>query len=94
MASRLPRTEIDALPDSPRKGRGAVSNRQSGRFEIQDRVAVDDGWGGNESEEWEAEPFQTVLGIDTAKRIITRNTSPDVGFDQSINPYKGCEHVL
>jgi len=33
-----------------------------------------------------------VLGIDTAKKIITRNNSPDVGFDRSINPYKGCEH--
>jgi DNA repair photolyase len=92
MTSRPPRTEIDALPDVPRKGRGAVSNRQSGRFEIQDRVAVDDGWGEGTPEDWEPPPFQTILGIDTAKRIITRNTSPDVGFDQSINPYKGCEH--
>jgi DNA repair photolyase len=90
-------TEIDALPDIPRKGRGAVSNRPSGRFDAPDRIAVDDGWGGAEPEAWEPDDWQdgalqTVLGIDTAKRIITRNTSPDVGFDRSINPYKGCEH--
>ena len=86
------RTEVDVIPDVPRKGRGAVTNRPSGRFDSPDRVATDDGWGGAEPEEWETAPFQTILGIDTAKRIITRNTSPDVGFDRSINPYKGCEH--
>jgi DNA repair photolyase len=92
MAKLTIRTEIDAVPDLPRKGRGAVSNRTSGRFDLPDRIAVDDGWGGDEAEAWEAPPFRTILGIDTARRIITRNTSPDVGFDRSINPYKGCEH--
>lgn len=87
-----PRTEIDALPDIPRKGRGAVSNRPSGRFDDPDRVAVDDGWSDTEPEDWEEAPSATILGIDTAKRIITRNQSPDIGFDRSINPYKGCEH--
>ncbi len=86
------KTEIDVVPDLPRKGRGAVSNRPSGRFDAPDRIAVYDGWGEDKPEEWEAPPFQTILGIDTARRIITRNTSPDVGFDRSINPYKGCEH--
>lgn len=86
------RTEVDTIPDAPRKGRGAVSNRPSARFDEPDRVATDDGWGDREREEWEEAPFQTILGIDTAKQIITRNNSPDVGFDRSINPYKGCEH--
>jgi DNA repair photolyase len=87
-----PRTEIDAVADVPRKGRGAVSNRASGRFDDKEKVAVDDGWGAEEPEDWEDARTQTILGIDTAKRIITRNQSPDVGFDRSINPYKGCEH--
>jgi DNA repair photolyase len=86
------KTEIEPVPETPRKGRGAVSNRQSGRFDSPDRVAVDDGWGESEPEDWEDNSLLTTLGIDTAKRIITRNTSPDVGFDRSINPYKGCEH--
>ncbi len=86
------KTEIDTVPDTPRKGRGAVSNRPSGRFDDSDRIAVDDGWNGPEREQWEDDAPRTILGVDTAKRIITRNNSPDVGFDQSINPYKGCEH--
>lgn len=94
------KTQIDALPDIPRKGRGAVSNRPSARFDSPDRIFVDDGWGTQaEFGEWEEAPAkevvsvpQTILGIDTAKKIITRNNSPDVGFDRSINPYKGCEH--
>jgi len=92
MSKLVIKTEVDVIPDVPLKGRGAVSNRPSGRFDNPDRVNTDDGWGGGEPEEWENAPFQTVLGIDTAKKIITRNTSPDVGFDRSINPYKGCEH--
>jgi DNA repair photolyase len=100
MAKLNIRTEIDALPDIPRKGRGAVSNRPSARFDSPDRIFIDDGWGASaEFGEWEEAaaktvelPPQTILGIDTAKKIITRNTSPDVGFDRSINPYKGCEH--
>ena len=92
MTARLPTTEIEALPDQARKGRGAVSNHPSGRFDDKDRFAVDDGWGQAEQEDWEEAPFATILGIDTARKIITFNRSPDVGFDRSINPYKGCEH--
>jgi DNA repair photolyase len=92
MAKLTIRTEIDAVAAQPKKGRGAVSNRASARFEDKDRIAVDDGWGAEEPDDWESAPTQTILAIDTAKKIITRNQSPDVGFDRSINPYKGCEH--
>ncbi len=85
-----PINDDNALPDRVRKGRGSVSNRTSGRFDAPDRYEIDDGW--TQMEKHEFERRQTVLGIDTARRIISRNTSPDVGFDRSINPYKGCEH--
>lgn len=79
---------IDALQNRPRKGRGAVGNR-TGRFEAAERVAIDDGWG---SAEEEPAPLRTTLEVDSARRIITRNQSPDIPFDRSINPYRGCEH--
>ena len=71
-----------------RKGRGAASNPE-GRYESLRREASDDGWGNLDEEQ---EPLQTVLAVDTAKRVITYNDSPDVPFDRSINPYRGCEH--
>ena len=74
----------------PRKGRGAASNA-SGRFESEQRVAIDDGWGSTDEED--AEPrVATTLSVDVTKTIIARNDSPDIGFDRSINPYRGCEH--
>jgi DNA repair photolyase len=73
---------------TPRKGRGAVSNA-SGRFESEKRVAFDDGWG---SAEGEPERVATTLSVDATRSIIARNDSPDIGFDRSINPYRGCEH--
>jgi DNA repair photolyase len=71
-----------------RKGRGAVSN-ETGRFEGEKRVAFDDGWGNGESE---PEKTATTLSVDATRTIIARNDSPDIGFDRSINPYRGCEH--
>src|SRR5258708_24231426 len=71
-----------------RKGRGAASNR-AGRFESERRVAFDDGWGTGEDE---PERLPTVLSVDATRTIIARNDSPDIGFDRSINPYRGCEH--
>ena len=71
-----------------RKGRGAASNA-SGRFEAEKRVAFDDGWG---SAGEEPAPLTTTLSVDTTRTIIARNDSPDIGFDRSINPYRGCEH--
>jgi DNA repair photolyase len=69
-------------------GRGAVSNPQ-GRFEHTKSEIVDDGWG---SLDEPLPPFNTVIKPDPARTIISRNQSPDIGFDQSINPYRGCEH--
>jgi DNA repair photolyase len=70
-----------------RRGRGALSNK-SGRFEPEIREQVDDGWGALE----ELDAFKTEITLERAKTIITRNESPDISFDRSINPYRGCEH--
>jgi DNA repair photolyase len=78
------------LPDRPIKGRGSVSNR-SGRFEGEQRARIDDGWL-LEEDLGDRPRLRTQLGIDAARSVITRNTSPDVPFDRSINPYRGCEH--
>ena len=75
-------------PHRPHKGRAAVSSRTA-RYEALQRIAFDDGWDGDDEA---APPLRTVVGIDKARRIIATNKSPDVPFDQSINPYRGCEH--
>ncbi len=71
-----------------RKGRGAASNR-SGRYERHRREAFDDGW--DTIDEAQA-PLRTEVQPDTSRTVITRNNSPDLGFDRSINVYRGCEH--
>lgn len=76
------RIEIDR-----RRGRGAGMN-PSGRFEHQERVAFDDGWSTLE----DMPPFRTEVQIEKPRTAITRNESPDIPFDRSINPYRGCEH--
>lgn len=70
-----------------RRGRGATIN-PAGRFESEQRVAEDDGWGSL----GELPPFKTEITYEKARTIITRNDSPDISFDRSINPYRGCEH--
>ena len=70
------------------RGRGARSNA-SGRFESQAREAFDDGW---TLEDAEPQQLRTTLTAEKAKTIISKNSSPDVGFSRSINPYRGCEH--
>jgi DNA repair photolyase len=79
-----------ATPTRPsvRTGRGAVSNPE-GRFESTRTEAEDDGWG---SLEQELPPLATTVQPEPARTIISRNKSPDIAFDQSINPYRGCEH--
>ena len=71
-----------------RKGRGAATNRE-GRFERFTKEAIDDGWGAIDEE---LPPIATTLTVDTTRTIIARNESPDIPFDRSINPYRGCEH--
>jgi DNA repair photolyase len=96
--SPLPRPQI------ARKGRGAVSNLQ-GRHEVGAREAFDDGWScsgntetagrpdGNGAGEWEPEPaLKTQVFEEQARTILTRNASPDIPFNVSLNPYRGCEH--
>ena len=63
-----------------------------GRFETRTHEAVDDGWLADESEEFAAPRLRTEVRVETARSIISRNASPDVGFEQSVNPYRGCEH--
>jgi DNA repair photolyase len=70
-----------------RRGRGAASN-ETGRFERVQREEFDDGW---EREETPA-PVKTEIIHERPRTIITRNESPDISFDRSINPYRGCEH--
>src|SRR5512134_1443534 len=72
----------------PVKGRGAPSNLE-GRYESWTRETADDGWAG---EEEARASLKTEVTRETAKSIIARNDSPDIPFDQSINPYRGCEH--
>jgi hypothetical protein len=70
-----------------RRGRGSLSNA-SGRYEPIARIAFDDGWQSLE----ELPPFKTTVQADATRKVITRNDSPDISFDRSINPYRGCEH--
>lgn len=70
-----------------RRGRAAGIN-PSGRFEALSRHVFDDGWDSIE----ELPPFKTEVQVEKPRTIITRNASPDISFDRSINPYRGCEH--
>ncbi|MHA7969968.1 PA0069 family radical SAM protein [Rhizobium sp. CAU 1783] len=82
VASSGLRIEVDR-----RRGRAAGMN-PSGRFEAQERVALDDGWSTLE----DMPPFRTEVQVERPRSVITRNESPDIPFDRSINPYRGCEH--
>ncbi len=86
-----------AMPESPDlasgpqaplpRGRAAGLNMR-GRFEKEAREVIDDGWGSLD----DLPPLKTEVQVEAARRIITRNESPDISFDRSINPYRGCEH--
>lgn len=86
LSSPFPAIEV-AIDRQRRRGRGAQSN-DSGRYEKEARVAFDDGWQSLD----DLPPFKTTVATDTARKVITRNESSDIGFDRSINPYRGCEH--
>jgi DNA repair photolyase len=98
-SSALRRPPEPLLPSAPagemgspidrerRRGRGTASNA-SGRYEPLARIAFDDGWQGLD----ELPPFKTSVTADSTRKILARNDSPDISFDRSINPYRGCEH--
>jgi DNA repair photolyase len=77
-----------AVPVDSRRGRGSLSNG-SGRFESEQRVRQDDGWIADEDE---PAPLRTTVTREFPKTVINKVDSPDVPFDRSLNPYRGCEH--
>ena len=83
----MPEIADVAVERERRRGRGAITNA-SGRYEPIARIAFDDGWQSLE----DLPPFKTTVAVDSSRKVITRNDSPDLGFDRSINPYRGCEH--
>lgn len=86
---RVGRAAVEELGERfHHRGRGAVSNHV-GRFEAQTREVIDDGW---DTIEEDAAPLRTTLTKETPRTIITFNKSPDISFDRTINPYRGCEH--
>ncbi|MBV8619250.1 MAG: PA0069 family radical SAM protein [Curvibacter sp.] len=76
---------------APLKGRGAI-HAVAHRFERVQREAVDDGWGGEADRDDARAAPRTELIFETARSALSRNDSPDIAFDQAINPYRGCEH--
>jgi DNA repair photolyase len=88
MAQSLTRTPMPAIT---RKGRGAASNPAI-RYESLAAEPFDDGWGALDQEAAEAPPPRTELTRETSHSALTYNDSPDLGFDRSLNPYRGCEH--
>jgi DNA repair photolyase len=87
ISNHQPTTLIDVVSHDLRRGRGALSNT-TGRFETQALQAFDDGW----DSLGDLDVFKTDVQEDATRSIITRNDSPDISFDRSINPYRGCEH--
>lgn len=85
---RLAEIPVSATDSRPRKGRGASTNPDA-RYRLETRTAVDDGWS---SADPEPPPLPTSVTAEAARTIIAHNESPDVPFERSINPYRGCEH--
>jgi DNA repair photolyase len=80
-------TEAGGIPAERRRGRGTLT-RRSGRFEALAYEEHDDGW----ESLGDLQALVTEVQEEQARKIITRNQSSDIGFDRSINPYRGCEH--
>ena len=80
-------TQGTVVEAARRRGRASASNA-SGRFEPLTRSIIDDGW----ESVADLPPFKTDVVVEKPKSIISRNSSPDLEFDRSINPYRGCEH--
>ena len=83
------RSETDSSVDPALRvaGRGAASN-EAGRFERHATAFEDDGWEGEAQER----PLRTTVETDQARKVVSYNSSPDLPFDRSLNPYRGCEH--
>ena len=77
---------------NPRPHRGATLNTQSGRFGVPQADADGDWLDARDDVDGAAPPLRTTVTVEHPRTIIARNTSPDVPFDRSINPYRGCEH--
>ncbi len=80
--------EASFVHPQARRGRGVVTNR-AGRYERERLVSADDGWNNLETV---PDAVRTQVLRDSTRGILARNQSPDVPFDRSINPYRGCEH--
>ena len=93
MEPMRPRAKTHGPATVPVRGRGAASF-VDGRFQTQTVRLEDDGWEGLQglAEEAAQSRLETVVTGESARRVISRNQSPDVGFTQSVNPYRGCEH--
>jgi len=83
---------MSELPPQAIKGRGAASNPE-GRFESVRHHAEDDGWQSLLLDVDAPRP-RTEVTEERARSVISRNDSPDIGFEQAINPYRGCEHGM
>jgi DNA repair photolyase len=83
----------DPIPEPVHRGRGALSNETS-RYDSEKRMRTTDGWETetSSSEDDDLPPLRTTLTRDATRTILARNTSPDIPFNRSINPYRGCEH--
>src|ERR671913_1081342 len=79
------------MPVESTSGRGATRNATPTRFNLKERVAEGDWLDSVESLDGIV-PRRTTVTVEHPKSILTRNSSPDIGFDRSINPYRGCEH--
>ena len=77
----------DSIPQERRRGRGAGAN-PANRYDKLHAQAADDGWDIAE----DLPPIRTEITVDASRSIIARNSSPDIPFDRSVNPYRGCEH--
>lgn len=77
---------LEEVPEQVRKGRGTAANA-TGRYESLSRHRTNDGWWDDD-----VEPLRTTVSEERAKSVISTNSSPDLPFDRSINPYRGCEH--
>ncbi|MEM6489585.1 MAG: PA0069 family radical SAM protein [Pseudomonadota bacterium] len=89
MPDLFPNPLTNRLPAERRRGRAAAHN-PTGRYERHVTERVDDGWSTDPDDA--LPPLRTEVAIDASRSVLTRNTSPDVPFDRSVNPYRGCEH--